>query len=129
MHDIPAPDMGTNAQTMAWIYDEYSKFYGSTPAVVTGKPLALGGSEGRDAATGRGCVEALEAFLTDEGQALRDQGPQVERAARPVHLAPHLGGEAERVAVAVPLHEQRSPRIGPRCGTTCRARSGRPCAD
>src|SRR6476661_5976773 len=42
--DIPAPDMGTNAQTMAWIVDEYSKFHGWSPAVVTGKPIELGGS-------------------------------------------------------------------------------------
>lgn len=37
--DVPAPDMGTNAQTMAWILDEYSKFHGHSPAVVTGKPI------------------------------------------------------------------------------------------
>jgi glutamate dehydrogenase (NAD(P)+) len=40
--DVPAPDMGTNAQTMAWILDEYSKFHGHSPAVVTGKPIDLG---------------------------------------------------------------------------------------
>jgi glutamate dehydrogenase (NAD(P)+) len=54
--DIPAPDAGTNAQVMAWIMDEYGKLHGDTPAVVTGKPLALGGSAGREAATGRGIV-------------------------------------------------------------------------
>ena len=55
--DIPAPDMGTNAQTMAWIMDEYSKIKGiSSPAVVTGKPLVLGGSLGRVEATGRGVM-------------------------------------------------------------------------
>ena len=54
--DIPAPDMGTNAQTMAWIMDEYGKFHGHTPAFVTGKPIALDGSNGREAATGRGVV-------------------------------------------------------------------------
>jgi glutamate dehydrogenase (NAD(P)+) len=52
--DIPAPDVGTNAQVMAWIMDEYSQRYGYTPGIVTGKPLALGGSAGREAATGRG---------------------------------------------------------------------------
>jgi glutamate dehydrogenase (NAD(P)+) len=53
--DIPAPDMGTNAQTMAWIMDTYSMHKGHTyPAVVTGKPVAIGGSEGRVDATGRG---------------------------------------------------------------------------
>jgi len=55
--DIPAPDMGTNAQTMAWIMDEYSKIKGvASPAVVTGKPLVLGGSLGRVEATGRGVM-------------------------------------------------------------------------
>ncbi len=55
--DIPAPDVYTDAQTMAWIMDTYSMQKGySVPAVVTGKPIALGGSLGREAATGRGCV-------------------------------------------------------------------------
>ncbi len=55
--DIPAPDVGTNAQTMAWIMDTYSMHHGYTaPAVVTGKPLSIGGSEGRSDATGRGVV-------------------------------------------------------------------------
>ena len=54
--DIPAPDVGTNAQTMAWFMDEYGKLHGHTPAIVTGKPIALEGSLGREAATGRGCV-------------------------------------------------------------------------
>ncbi|MET0384561.1 MAG: Glu/Leu/Phe/Val dehydrogenase dimerization domain-containing protein [Polyangiales bacterium] len=63
--DIPAPDMGTSAPTMAWIADEYSKFYGWQPAVVTGKPIELGGSYGREAATGRGLALALENYFTD----------------------------------------------------------------
>ncbi|HXV53978.1 MAG TPA: Glu/Leu/Phe/Val dehydrogenase dimerization domain-containing protein [Solirubrobacterales bacterium] len=54
--DIPAPDVGTNAQTMAWFMDEYGKLHGHTPAIVTGKPISLEGSFGREAATGRGCV-------------------------------------------------------------------------
>ena len=54
--DIPAPDIGTNAQTMAWFMDEYGKLHGHTPAIVTGKPISLEGSFGREAATGRGCV-------------------------------------------------------------------------
>tara|TARA_X000000368_G_scaffold414874_1_gene405536 strand:- start:88 stop:1320 length:1233 start_codon:yes stop_codon:yes gene_type:complete len=52
--DIPAPDVNTNAQVMSWFMDEYSQTHGYTPAIVTGKPLELGGSEGREAATGRG---------------------------------------------------------------------------
>ena len=63
--DVPAPDVNTNDQTMAWILDTYSMHVGRfTPAVVTGKPIALGGSYGRADATGRGCLvvirEALE---------------------------------------------------------------------
>ena len=54
--DIPAPDVNTNAQVMAWMMDEYGKLNGHTPAIVTGKPIELEGSHGREAATGRGCV-------------------------------------------------------------------------
>ncbi len=65
--DIPAPDMNTNAQTMAWIMDEYGRKYGHTPQIVTGKPIALGGSYGREAATGRGCVIVMEEACKDRG--------------------------------------------------------------
>jgi glutamate dehydrogenase (NAD(P)+) len=68
--DIPAPDMGTNSQTMAWIADEYAKFHGWAPGVVTGKPIELGGSYGRDAATGRGLVFALENYFGDVGRSI-----------------------------------------------------------
>jgi glutamate dehydrogenase (NAD(P)+) len=63
--DIPAPDLYTNAQTMAWIFDTYDNMHPGRNnwPVVTGKPLELGGSEGRDEATGRGCVYAAERFL------------------------------------------------------------------
>jgi glutamate dehydrogenase (NAD(P)+) len=54
--DIPAPDVNTNAQVMAWMMDQYGKLHGHTPACVTGKPISLEGSYGREAATGRGCV-------------------------------------------------------------------------
>ena len=60
--DIPAPDIGTNARIMAWIQSEYSKIYGHTPAVVTGKPIVLGGSEGREEATGRGVSIVLQEY-------------------------------------------------------------------
>ena len=60
--DIPAPDVGTNAQTMAWIQDEYSKIYGYSPAVVTGKPIVTGGSQGRKEATGFGVCMTIEAY-------------------------------------------------------------------
>jgi glutamate dehydrogenase (NAD(P)+) len=58
--DIPAPDVNTNAQTMAWIMDTYSMHVGYTvPGVVTGKPISLGGSEGRNEATARGTVYTI----------------------------------------------------------------------
>jgi glutamate dehydrogenase (NAD(P)+) len=59
MRDIPAPDVNTNAQVMAWMMDEYGKLHGHNPAIVTGKPIELGGSYGREAATGRGLTYAL----------------------------------------------------------------------
>ena len=70
--DIPAPDVNTNAQTMAWIMDEYSKFYGFSPGVVTGKPVDLFGSLGREEATGRGVMYALEEALKGDGKKLSD---------------------------------------------------------
>ncbi len=66
--DIPAPDMGTNAQTMAWIMDTYSMTLGySVPAVVTGKPLNIGGSQGRTEATGRGVIIIMQEALKRKG--------------------------------------------------------------
>src|SRR6202162_1566490 len=62
--DVPAPDMNTNEQTMAWIMDTYSMRSGHTQtAVVTGKPIDLGGSRGRSEATGRGCMMVTEQAL------------------------------------------------------------------
>jgi glutamate dehydrogenase (NAD(P)+) len=63
--DIPAPDMNTTPQVMAWLMDEYSRRHGYTPAVVTGKPVELEGLPGRDAATGRGCVDIIRAAAKD----------------------------------------------------------------
>src|SRR3989442_4992069 len=66
--DIPAPDLNTNAQTMAWIMDAYGQRHGYTPAIVTGKPVELGGSLGREAATGRGVV-----IITEEASRFFDK--------------------------------------------------------
>lgn len=69
--DIPAPDVNTNGQTMAWILDTYSKLNGKPcPAVVTGKPVELGGSKGRTAATGRGTVFSAKFTLEKYGKTL-----------------------------------------------------------
>jgi len=66
--DIPAPDVYTNAQTMAWMMDTYSKLSGQNqPGVITGKPLILGGSKGRNEATAQGCVYTVLAALADAG--------------------------------------------------------------
>ena len=64
MDDIPAPDLGTDAQVMAWLLDTYATMTGHhSPAVVTGKPVALGGSVGREEATGRGVMCVLKRFV------------------------------------------------------------------
>ena len=69
--DVPAPDVGTNAQVMAWVMDQYSTGVGhATPGVVTGKPIELGGSLGRESATGRGVVEAAALLLAKQGTTL-----------------------------------------------------------
>ncbi len=69
--DVPAPDVNTNAQVMAWIVDEYAKYHGFTPGVVTGKPLQLGGSRGRLSATGRGVAIVTERASSEVGRPLR----------------------------------------------------------
>lgn len=69
--DIPAPDMNTNAQVMAWIMDQYSKYHGHSPAVVTGKPVELYGSLGREEATGRGVMIATREALKDAGSQIK----------------------------------------------------------
>ena len=69
--DVPAPDMGTNAQTMAWMMDAYSQNVGfAVPGVVTGKPLSIGGSAGREEATGRGVAIATREIARKMGLTL-----------------------------------------------------------
>jgi glutamate dehydrogenase (NAD(P)+) len=65
--DIPAPDVNTGPREMGWMADEYSRKYGPNPAVITGKPVVLGGSLGRDAATGRGAAICLEHLARARG--------------------------------------------------------------
>jgi glutamate dehydrogenase (NAD(P)+) len=66
--DIPGPDMNTNPQVMAWIMDQYSRHHGHSPAVVTGKPVDLYGSRGREAATARGLLYVCREILRDVQQ-------------------------------------------------------------
>lgn len=66
--DVPAPDVNTNAKIMAWLLDEYEILTGEhAPAVVTGKPIPLGGSQGREAATGEGGAIVLDQYVKDHG--------------------------------------------------------------
>jgi glutamate dehydrogenase (NAD(P)+) len=114
--DIPAPDVNTNSDVMAWIMDEYTRHYGFSPGIVTGKPLHLFGSEGRDEATGRGVMYALEEALSDRGQdlsgttvALQGFGNVgshaarliAERGGRIVAVADHMGGVANEKGLDV----------------------------
>jgi glutamate dehydrogenase (NAD(P)+) len=90
--DIAAPDVGTNAQTMAWMMDEYSKIVGRTTfGVVTGKPVGLGGSAGRDDATARGGWYVVE-------EAARDIGMNLGTAAVAIQGFGNVGGNAALLA-------------------------------
>ena len=105
--DIPAPDVNTNAKVMGWIMDEYSKYAGFSPGVVTGKPLDLFGSEGREEATGRGIMVVLDEALKSCGKKWKDIRVAVQgfgnvgsnaarliadQGAKIVAVADHLGG-------------------------------------
>ena len=76
--DVPAPDVNTTPQIMGWMADEYSRKYGPNPAVITGKPVVLGGSLGRDAATGRGSAICLERLVKARGWAREDTPVAIE---------------------------------------------------
>ena len=115
--DIPAPDVNTNAMVMGWIMDEYSSYYGFSPGVVTGKPLELFGSPGRDEATGRGVMYVLEEALRDRGRALSGVSVALqgfgnvgshaarliaEAGGRIVAVADYAGGVAKKDGLDVP---------------------------
>ncbi len=100
--DIPAPDVNTNAQVMAWILDEYSSRHGYTPAAVTGKPISLGGSLGREEATGRGVMYVMSEYARDFGIALRDSRVVIQGFGNVgSHLARLLHAEAGAKVIAV----------------------------
>jgi len=100
--DIPAPDVNTNAQVMAWLLDEYSNRHGYTPAVVTGKPIALGGSLGREEATGRGVMYVMQEYARDFGIPLKDGRVAIQGFGNVgAHLARLLVTEAGARVVAV----------------------------
>jgi len=114
--DIPAPDVNTNAKIMGWIMDEYSKYHGFSPGVVTGKPLHLFGSQGREEATGRGVMYALDEALKDRNlnfpevsvaiQGFGNVGSNAarliaERGGKIVAVADHQGGVASTDGLAI----------------------------
>jgi len=100
--DIPAPDVNTNAQVMAWILDEYSSRQGYTPAVVTGKPVSLGGSLGREEATGRGVMYVMEEYGRDFGIPVKGSRVVIQGFGNVGgHLARLLDVEAGAKVVAV----------------------------
>ncbi len=94
--DIPAPDMYTDEQTMAWIYDTYDVMHPgrNNRAVVTGKPIKLGGSVGRDEATGRGCLYATVRFLE---QGIVEGLDSLEGARVAIQGLGQVGGTAMRL--------------------------------
>ncbi len=100
--DIPAPDVNTNAQTMAWIMDTYSMHVGYTvPGVVTGKPIALGGSEGRNEATARGAVFCIVEAAAHLGLDLRTTTVAVQGFGNAGSIAARLIRDEGSTVVAV----------------------------
>ena len=100
--DIPAPDIGTNAQVMAWIMDTFSMQSGyTTPGVVTGKPIELGGSEGRTEATGRGVVVAAEEAAKTLNMNLSGAKVVVQGFGNVGSIAARLAEEEGAIVVAV----------------------------
>jgi glutamate dehydrogenase (NAD(P)+) len=100
--DIPAPDVNTNAQVMAWIMDTYSMHQGYTvPGVVTGKPISLGGSEGRNEATGRGCVFTIVEAARHLGIDLKTSRVAVQGFGNAGSIAARLIADEGATVVAV----------------------------
>ncbi len=115
--DIPAPDVNTNAKVMGWIMDEYSKYNGFSPGVVTGKPVHLFGSEGRDEATGRGVMYVLEEALKERSKSLSDVTVAIqgfgnvgshaarliaEQGGKILAVADHMGGVSNTDGLDIP---------------------------
>jgi glutamate dehydrogenase (NAD(P)+) len=100
--DIPAPDVYTNAQTMAWIMDTYSMTVGySALGVVTGKPISLGGSEGRNEATARGCLFVTEEACKVKKMSLRGSTVAVQGFGNAGSIAARLFAEKKAKIVAI----------------------------
>ena len=115
--DIPAPDVNTNAKIMGWIMDAYSSYYGFSPGVVTGKPLQLFGSPGRDEATGRGVMYVLDEALKEQGKSIAEVTVALqgfgnvgshaarliaERGGKIVAVGDHMGGVCRTDGLDIP---------------------------
>ncbi len=100
--DIPAPDVYTDSQTMAWIMDTYSMMHGySVPGVVTGNPLSLGGSPGRNEATARGCLFAVEEACKVKKMSLRGATVAIQGYGNAGAIAAKLFAEKKAKIVAI----------------------------
>ena len=99
--DIPAPDVGTNSQTMAWMMSAYAEEHGYAPGVVTGKPLELGGSAGREQATGRGVSLMIKEVAKDLSIAMDHSKIVIQGFGNVGSWAAHFLGEAGFSVVAV----------------------------
>ena len=99
--DIPGPDVNTNPQVMAWVMDQYSKYHGHSPAVVTGKPVELYGSRGRDSATARGLLVVCKQILQDVGVPLKGMRFAVQGFGNVGSHVARLFSDAGGVLVAV----------------------------
>ena len=113
--DVPAPDVYTTPQIMAWMIDEYSMMQGYNEfGVITGKPLALGGSKGRDDATARGGMYCMREAASVLGINLRARRWRSRVSATPVSLPRMLGPEAARVRGRRGLAIRRAAFITPK---------------
>jgi glutamate dehydrogenase/leucine dehydrogenase len=100
--DIPAPDVGTDAQVMAWVLDTYSTMVGyQALGVVTGKPLSLGGSVGREEATGRGVMNVLRKFLSTQNKTIENHRVAVQGFGNVGYHAARLLDERGAKVIAV----------------------------
>lgn len=99
--DIPAPDMYTNSQTMAWMMDEYGRKFGYTPGIVTGKPVGLGGSLGRESATARGTVIITGLVAEEFGLDLKGSNVVIQGFGNVGSWAARLFSEAGARVIAV----------------------------
>lgn len=105
-HDIPAPDAGTDAQIMAWVLDTYSMMVGyQALGVVTGKPVSLGGSVGREEATGRGLMNVLRKFLATQNKVLEGSRIAIQGFGNVGYHAARLLDERGATIVAISAKE------------------------